>query len=375
MAIYNGTQKIDMSGVDKVYVGTQLVYQKITKQVTGIAVDYDNWPTGNEYFSPVTFLSIAKTCAWYQPTGSTFNYPGRIIATYDDGSTEDVTSQCTYGQYNMNQETGNTGYGLMAWYTYNGTTVQLPTTTVLGSTVYSAYVLVKKVASSLAISGYNTIAYKNDAFNFGGTATVTYTDGTTADVTSNANTTYSGYNMSTAGTYTVNVNYKTYVQWSLSTGGARETASVSQTYQLTVSEWKTLWSGNITRTRDATGSVVTTDIVDLSSQGYSGNKTFRITCSATSVGSYNYYTQNGSQVSSWTSPFTTTINTSNPGSATTNVVGLVRGGSSANAYWYVNLHWQYSTFKFQFQDGKSIFGTPSNSSASMTVTKIEEYIP
>lgn len=28
MAIYNGTQKIDMSGVAKVYVGTQLVYQK-----------------------------------------------------------------------------------------------------------------------------------------------------------------------------------------------------------------------------------------------------------------------------------------------------------------------------------------------------------
>ena len=28
MAIYIGTQKIDVSGVDKVYVGTQLVYQK-----------------------------------------------------------------------------------------------------------------------------------------------------------------------------------------------------------------------------------------------------------------------------------------------------------------------------------------------------------
>ena len=27
MAIYNGNQKIDVSGVDKVYVGTQLVYQ------------------------------------------------------------------------------------------------------------------------------------------------------------------------------------------------------------------------------------------------------------------------------------------------------------------------------------------------------------
>ena len=32
MAIYNGTQKINMSGVDKVYVGTQLVYQKITPE-------------------------------------------------------------------------------------------------------------------------------------------------------------------------------------------------------------------------------------------------------------------------------------------------------------------------------------------------------
>lgn len=34
MAIYNGTQKIDVSGVDKVYVGTQLVYQKTQPLVT-----------------------------------------------------------------------------------------------------------------------------------------------------------------------------------------------------------------------------------------------------------------------------------------------------------------------------------------------------
>jgi hypothetical protein len=34
MPIYNGNQKIDMSGIEKVYVGTTLVYQKQASEVT-----------------------------------------------------------------------------------------------------------------------------------------------------------------------------------------------------------------------------------------------------------------------------------------------------------------------------------------------------
>ena len=378
MAIYNGTQKIDMSGVDKVYVGTQLVYQKVTKELDSIRIDYNTWPSSTnpncfDVFT-VPFTSNIKLAAWYQATGSTFSFPGTIIATYTDASEEDVTSQCVYSGYNMNNETGNTGYGMQISYTYNGVTKTVPNYTFAGKTYYPAYILVKKVASSLAINGYNTTLYKNDAFNFGGTAITTFTDGTTLDVTSNANTTYTGYDMSTAGTYIVNVNYQTKATWGL-TSQQKITASVNQTYQLTVSEWKTVWSGNVTRTRDASGIAVTTDVADLSSQGYSGNKTFRITCSVNSVGSNNYYAQNGTSIPSWISPFTTTINTSNPDSITLTTVGSVRGGTSATAYYYVNLQWQYSTFKFQLYDGKSIFGTPTGASASMTVTKIEEYIP
>lgn len=57
MAIYNGTQKIDMSGVAKVYVGTQLVYQKApqktwvtlftgTKTFSAGASTSTNWDIG-----------------------------------------------------------------------------------------------------------------------------------------------------------------------------------------------------------------------------------------------------------------------------------------------------------------------------------------
>lgn len=38
MPIYVGNQKIEMSGMDKVYVGTTLVYQKNAVVLTGITL-------------------------------------------------------------------------------------------------------------------------------------------------------------------------------------------------------------------------------------------------------------------------------------------------------------------------------------------------
>ena len=59
---------------------------------------------------------------------------------------------------------------------------------------------------SIAVSGQTTDFTVGDEFAFGGTVTATYSDGTTADVTSSA--TFAGYNMSAAGTYEVTVTYE-----------------------------------------------------------------------------------------------------------------------------------------------------------------------
>ncbi len=59
--------------------------------------------------------------------------------------------------------------------------------------------------SSIAVSGQTTSFTVGDDFVFGGTVTATYSDGTTANVTSSA--TFTGYDMSTASSQTVTVSY------------------------------------------------------------------------------------------------------------------------------------------------------------------------
>jgi len=59
--------------------------------------------------------------------------------------------------------------------------------------------------SSIAVSGQTTVFNVGDTFAFGGTVTATYSDGTTANVTSSA--LFSGYDMSAAGNQTVTVSY------------------------------------------------------------------------------------------------------------------------------------------------------------------------
>ena len=373
MAIYNGTQKIDVSGVDKVYVGTQLVYQKVTKQLDSIRLDYNSWPssTNPNCFETRVYAGVTLA-AWYQPTGSTFSFPGKIIATYSDLSEEDVTSQCVYSGYNMSSETGNGGYGIQISYTYNGVTKTVPNYVTFVGTYYPVYMLVKKVAGNLAISGYNTTLYKNDAYTFGGSAIATFTDGTTLDVTSNANTTYSGYNMSIAGTYTVDVNYKTYATWSLGQQ-TKTTASIDRTYQLTVSEWKTLWSGTASMTQTTT-TAQTSTVYDASSLSLSGDKTFRITASGNASGAYTYYydAMNSTVLNELNGTYSGTITIDTSTTTTPNLL-QVRGGNSSTNYYSVVIRWNNGNSRFELYGNRLIFGTPTGS-ASMTVTKIEEYI-
>lgn len=87
------------------------------------------------------------------------------------------------------------------------------------------------ILDSITLSGQTTSLNRGASFSFGGTVTAHYTNGNTANVTSS--TTFSGYNMSTAGTYTVTASY--------TEDGITKTA----TYQLTVNKaWTTIWSGN-----------------------------------------------------------------------------------------------------------------------------------
>lgn len=59
--------------------------------------------------------------------------------------------------------------------------------------------------SSISLSGATTEFTVGDTFSFGGTVTAHYSDSSSANVT--ASTTFSGYNMSTAGEYTVTASY------------------------------------------------------------------------------------------------------------------------------------------------------------------------
>lgn len=77
-----------------------------------------------------------------------------------------------------------------------------------------------KTLSSISISGYTTSLEVGEDYSFGGVVTAHYSDSTSEDVTSSA--TFSGYDMSTAGEYTVTVSY--------TFGGSTKTAS----YTLTV---------------------------------------------------------------------------------------------------------------------------------------------
>lgn len=66
--------------------------------------------------------------------------------------------------------------------------------------------LVKTPAlSSIAVSGQKTVFEQDEPFVFGGTVTATYADATEADVTASAS--FTGYDMSTPGVYTVTVSY------------------------------------------------------------------------------------------------------------------------------------------------------------------------
>lgn len=260
MPIYVGTQKIDVSGMDKVYVGTQLVYQKI----------------------------------------------------------------------------------------------------------------IPNILSSITLSGQTTSRNRGQSFVFGGTVTAHYTNGNTANVTSS--TTFSGYNMNTAGTYTVTASY--------TENGITKTA----TYSLTVNKaWTALWSGS----KSISWSYIDTapSTVDIyTNSSLPTTSDIRITFTMSNkVGDKSGYLANktslpstGLSTSKPSSPYR--ISSFNKGTSLY-WVGVAMTNTNTHtdsqlAKCWVYVYWNSSKSKFQlgaYKANSSGGYSPNSGSVSITVTKIERY--
>lgn len=170
---------IDFSQVKAIHIPEGDV---IEIQINGVTV----W-SGKQLVS----IAISNATPTTFNVGDVWTFGGAVTATYSDGSTADVTNSTIFTGYNTSVAGTQTVTGT---YTENGISV----TATYNITVY-------KVLTKITLSGQTTSLNRGASFSFGGTVTATYNDGSTANVTSS--TTFSGYNMSTAGTYTVTASY------------------------------------------------------------------------------------------------------------------------------------------------------------------------
>lgn len=209
--------------------------------------------------------------------------------------------------------------------------------------------------TSITLSGYNTSLNINSNFIYGGTVTANYSDGTTADVT--LDTTFSGYNMATAGTQTVTASY--------TENGITKTA----TYTLTIvsTTWHTLWEGS-----ESLSTATAKTLATLSS--LSGSVRVRITWSASMSGGSSmtntYYDDNVNTSTQPASPYEITFDADTyPGYY--DMLG-VRRSNSSNQGMIISLKWIPSLKQFRL-NGSSMGGGTGGVSVTLTITKIEQY--
>ena len=217
------------------------------------------------------------------------------------------------------------------------------------------------VLTSITLSGQTTSLNRGAAFKFGGTVTAHYSNGSTANVTSA--TTFTGYNMSKAGTYTVTASY------------TENNVTKTATYKLTVNKaWTAIWTGNKSKTVSTSAG----SSVDVwSNISLTGSQTIRITFTMSSSGSgTGEWFNNGSTTSSKPgSPLQLTFNFS---SSKSNIVGAkrYRSGGPGQYYSSVALNYTYSSTqssrKFYITGGVDSYSGGSGT-VSLTVTKIERY--
>lgn len=210
----------------------------------------------------------------------------------------------------------------------------------------------------ITLSGQTTSLKKGGAFSFGGTVTATYSNGSTANVTSS--TTFSGYNMSARGSYTVKASY------------TENSITKTATYTLAVKDWVQVWSGSASSSTYSSGGDIWTNV------SLTGSQTLRFTftmSASTSSSGYivKYYNNNGITWSSLTktkpsSPFQTTVNLNN--SSVSGILGVGVGDSSSGKRG-VYIFWNKSNKKFAINN-YYVEGSAA-ASLSLTVTKIERY--
>lgn len=217
-----------------------------------------------------------------------------------------------------------------------------------------------KVLTSITLSGQTTSLARDSAFSFGGTVTAHYDDSSTADVT--ADTTFSGYNMSTKGTYTVTASY--------TENGVTKTA----TYSLTVTaKWVTLWSGTKTITwSNGSGQPSDQSNFAQSATGQGTTPQIRVTFSIstssipTNYSAY-YYKNSTSQTSS---------KPGSPQSFTIGAENLIGVGIKYSMYKEVKLTRTVDStnnrVKFNLKSAYGGGGYPGGT-LTLKITKIEQY--
>ncbi|MCQ2801082.1 MAG: clostripain-related cysteine peptidase [Bacilli bacterium] len=148
----------------------------------------------------VTLSSISAsdyTKEVYQNEAYTFD--GKVTAKYSDGSTKDVTSKATIGTIST---TTLGDKSLSISYTEDNIT---KTTSAKITVIEKGVDPVVKTLSKIDASGYKTSVYQNETYTFNGIVTATYSDTTTANVTSKAS--IGTISTSTTGTKTATISY------------------------------------------------------------------------------------------------------------------------------------------------------------------------
>ena len=151
--------------------------------------------------SAKTLSSISVATAPSKTTyteGETFDPTGLVInRNYSDSTSDTYTYSGHTSEFSFTPSTSTalTTSNVSVTISYGGKS------TSQAITVNAA----AKTLSSISISGQKTSFTVDESFNFGGTVTAHFSDSSTSDVTASA--TYSGYNMSVAGNYTVTVSY------------------------------------------------------------------------------------------------------------------------------------------------------------------------
>ena len=174
--------------------------------------------------------------------GDTFVFGARVIANYESGSVEDVTTKVTYSGYDM-------------------TLIGEQTVTVSYSNKSKTYNITvsKGTLSSISLTGQTTTYTKNAPFSFDGTCTAIFANGYEKEVTP---TNVSTPDMSTAGVKSVTVTF--------SYNGVTK----SQSYDITVNSYRHVYEktesliGTITYTTDK--EVISVDTLSTgNTSGYS----------------------------------------------------------------------------------------------------------